>query len=131
MIASASTQTFALSALGSRKKEYARFPDSKSYEVSLTSPDTHSWDIASLEKDLTLQLIEGESRMHLLLSKWILKRHKDGDGAIERYKARLVAGGDDRVIERDYNLTYSSLLEMNSGEVMLNAARTWGVGARN
>ena len=69
--------------------------------------------------------------MHLLLSKWILKRHKDGDGAIERYKARLVAGGDDRVIERDYNLTYSSLLEMNSGGAMLNAARTWGVGARN
>ena len=61
--------------------------------------------------------------MHLLCSKRVLKKTKDGNGAVERYKVRLVAGGDEQVLGRDYNLTFFAVLDMMSGKVILAVAR--------
>ena len=55
----------------------------------------------------------------------------NASGSIERYKARLVAGGDDQVLGRDYNLTFAAFLDMTSGKIIHAVARLWNVRARH
>ena len=69
--------------------------------------------------------------MHLLRSKWVLKKKKDRNGAVERYKSRLVSGEDEQVLGRYYNLTFSAVLDMTSGKVILAVARSRGIRARH
>ena len=69
--------------------------------------------------------------MHLLRSEWVLKKKKYVNGAVEHYKAHLVAGGDEQVLRRDYNLTFSAVLELTSGKVILAVERSWGIRARH
>ena len=51
-----------------------------------------------------------------------MRKKKDGNGAVERYKARLVAGGDEQVVGRDYNLTFSAVLNITSVKPILAVA---------
>ena len=60
-----------------------------------------------------------------------MKKKKYGNGTVERYKDRLVAGGDEQVLERDFNLTFSAVLDMTSGKVILVVTRSWGIRARH
>lgn len=53
------------------------------------------------------------------------------DGAIERYKARVVARGDEQLYGVDYTYTFSAVMEMVSGKVTLALSRMWGVPARH
>lgn len=63
----------------------------------------------------------------LLRSKclYMLKMH--ASGTIERYKVRLVGCGDRHVYHVDYTYTFSSVLDMVSGKVILAVSRTLGV----
>ena len=46
----------------------------------------------------------------LLHSKWVYKLKMHADGTIERYKARLVARGDENVCVIDYTYTFSAVM---------------------
>uniref|UniRef100_A0AAV1TKY5 Uncharacterized protein n=1 Tax=Peronospora matthiolae TaxID=2874970 RepID=A0AAV1TKY5_9STRA len=91
-------------------EEYAALPDPKSYRAVIKSPDVHLWkvacteDIVSLAANNTWELVAKQKHMHLLRSKWVMRKKKDGNGAIELYKLWIFAGGDEQVLGRDYNL---------------------------
>uniref|UniRef100_A0AAV1UEU0 Reverse transcriptase Ty1/copia-type domain-containing protein n=1 Tax=Peronospora matthiolae TaxID=2874970 RepID=A0AAV1UEU0_9STRA len=88
-------------------------------------------EIALLETKNTWQVIKSEMHMHVLRNKWDLKKKMYSSGSIECYKARLVAGGDDQVLGRDYNLTFSAVLDITSGKIILAVERLWKVRARH
>ena len=118
------------SAVGAGEETCADLPGPKSYEASLEVADAHLWEqaraeeIASLVASKTWEVIRRGPNTHLLRRKWVMKKKKDGNGAVGHYKARLVARGDEKVLERDYNLTFSALLDMTSGKVILGVARS-------
>ena len=79
-------------------------------------------EIASLESNHTWQVIKRANHMHVLHNKWVLKKKMNVIGSIERYKARLLAEGDDLVLGRDYNLKFAAVLDMTSGKIILAVA---------
>ncbi|KAG3105800.1 hypothetical protein PI125_g13360 [Phytophthora idaei] len=66
-----------------------------------------------------------------LHTKWVFKLKTHADGTIERYKARLVARGDEQEYGVDYTVTFSAVLAMVSGKVILVVSRIWKVSARH
>ena len=105
-----------MTAFGVEEEQYSNLPDPKTCKASLELPDAHLWaqarteDINSLESNRTWEVVKREKHMHLLRNKWVLKKKMDGSGSVERYKARLVARGDNQVLGRDYNLTFAAVI---------------------
>ncbi|KAJ0395767.1 hypothetical protein P43SY_005684 [Pythium insidiosum] len=128
---------FALSALNGVKPEYASLPDPKNYRESVRSPDAELWAKARKEELDALWVNETWTPLkrvggkHYLHTKWVLKKKKNKDGEIERYKARLVACGNEQVAGVDYVLTFAAVLEMTSGKFILGMGIVWGVAARH
>uniref|UniRef100_A0AAV1V6P3 Reverse transcriptase Ty1/copia-type domain-containing protein n=1 Tax=Peronospora matthiolae TaxID=2874970 RepID=A0AAV1V6P3_9STRA len=118
-------------------EEYAALPDPKSYRAAIKLPDSHLWKvacaeaIASLEANYTWEFTANQIHMHLLHSKIVMRKKKDGNEAIERYKAWLVVGGDEQVLGGDCNLKLSAVLDIYSGKVIMAVAHMWGVRARH
>ena len=61
-------------------------------------------------------LPSGRKAIH---SKWVYKRKRDKEGAIERYKVRLMAQGFSQVEGIDYNETYSPVARLTSIQFIL------------
>lgn len=51
---------------------------------------------------------------HVLHTKWVLKKNTDADGMIERYKARLVACGNEKLFGVDHGLTFTAVMEISN-----------------
>jgi Reverse transcriptase (RNA-dependent DNA polymerase) len=101
------------------------------------SPDspTISSDLASTNKDKLLEAIDKEVSaledagiwnmaphqpgMNILRSHLVLKSKRDTAGAIIKYKARLVAGGDAQVHGLDFDLSYAPVADFTVCRVIL------------
>lgn len=66
----------------------------------------------------------------MLHTKWIYKTKIDADGAIKRFKARLVACGNEQVYGVDDGLTFAAVMKLSMVKVILVLALRWGVPAR-
>uniref|UniRef100_A0AAV1UCR1 Integrase catalytic domain-containing protein n=1 Tax=Peronospora matthiolae TaxID=2874970 RepID=A0AAV1UCR1_9STRA len=55
----------------------------------------------------------------------------DADGAIQRFKTRLVACGNEQVHGVDYGLTFAAVMELSTVKVIIVLALRWGVPARH
>ena len=64
---------------------------------------------------------------HVLHTKWVYKTKTDAGGAIKRFKARLVAYGNEKVYGVDYGLTFAAVMELSTVKVILVLALHWGV----
>jgi hypothetical protein len=79
----------------------------------MASPYAKEWAEATVEEWLSLvsnntwSLVEREPWMKVIPCKWIFTIKTLHDGTIERFKARLVAGGHRQVEGVDYNETYA------------------------
>eukprot|EP00644_Phytophthora_capsici_P012595 jgi/Phyca11/112904/e_gw1.23.435.1 len=71
---------------------------------------------------------KGEKVLH---TKWVFKTKLDAEGAIERFKARLVACGNEQEFGVNYGLTFAAVIEMSSVKVILMLARKWRVPAKH
>ncbi|KAJ0391988.1 hypothetical protein ATCC90586_011495 [Pythium insidiosum] len=76
-------------------------------------------ELDALWVNQTWKLVKRTSDMHCLHTKWVLKKKTDKDGNIERYKARLVACGNEQIVGVDYLMTFAAVLEMASGKFMI------------
>uniref|UniRef100_A0AAV1TE31 Polyprotein n=1 Tax=Peronospora matthiolae TaxID=2874970 RepID=A0AAV1TE31_9STRA len=106
--------------------------DPKNYREAMKDPRVKQWEeamcteIEALEHNDTWEVIQKPRDSKLLHSKWVYKLKVHADGSIERFKARLVARGDEQVYGVDYTYTFSAVMEMISGKVILAVSRIWG-----
>ncbi|CAH0515364.1 unnamed protein product [Peronospora belbahrii] len=69
---------------------------------------------------------------HILHTKWVFRTKTDADGAIERYKARLVACGNEQLFGVDCGLTFAAVMELSiTVKVILVFARRWEVSTKH
>ena len=67
-------------------------------------------------------LVELPEEQNCVGSKWVYKVKVDGDGHIDRYKARLVAQGYTQQKGADYDETFSPVIRMESVRTVVGLA---------
>ena len=84
-------------------------------------------EMASIHANQTWILIPRPPRITPLHVKWVYKLKIDTDGNPIRYKARLVARGDEQLDDIDYNETFSPVVKWSTmrSVVSLAAMRGW------
>nr|CCA14419.1 conserved hypothetical protein [Albugo laibachii Nc14] len=92
--------------------------DPKTYLEAMKDPRVKQWEEAMRTE---IEALEQNNT-------WDLKMNPDG--TIERYKEMLVVRGDEQVYGVDYTFTFSAVMEMISGKVILAVSRLWVVPAR-
>jgi hypothetical protein len=107
----------------------------KTLREAMKSKYARQWAEATVEEWMSLvrndtwTLVEKKPWMKVIPCKWIYTVKTDGDGQIERFKARLVAGGHRQVEGLDYNETYAHVSRHATMRTLLAVAanRAWDV----
>lgn len=99
-----------------------------SYQEAIANPNKSKWEEAmqaemkSLESNHVWELVELPKDRKVIGSKWVYKVKMDGDGHVERYKARLVAQGFSQRRGDDYDETFSPVVRMESLRTVVGLA---------
>lgn len=110
------------------------FKDPKNYREAIKDPRVKQWEEAlrtEIDQNDTWEVIQNPREANLLHSKWVYRHKMHAGGTIERYKAKLVAHGDEQVYGVDYTYTNSAAMEMVSGKIILAVPKIWGVPAQH
>lgn len=95
---------------------------------ALNSPDGEKWKQAMIDEynalieNETWELTELPAGRKAIDTKWVYKLKRDGDGAVQRHKARLVVKGYSQVKGIDYDETYSPVARYSSIRFLLAMA---------
>jgi hypothetical protein len=91
--------------------------------------DTMDQEIASIEKNGTLELTELPTQSRKIGVKWIYKTKFNESGKIEKYKARLVAKGYSQQHGVDYNEVFAPVARWDTIRTILAlaASKCWNV----
>lgn len=114
-----------------------RETDPKNYRQVLRSRLWRKWLVAiaeelnALEENEVWVVVVPPVGSHALHTKWIFKTRTDADGAIERFKARLVVCGNEQMFGIDFSLTFAAVIELSTVKVILVFALRWGIPARH
>ena len=93
--------------------------DPCSVSEARSATDKDGWEQAmkmemdSLHSNEVFELVEPPADRKVVGSKWIVKQKVAADGAVERYKARLVAQGCTQRFGLDYEETFRPLFVLN------------------
>lgn len=118
--------------------ELATIANSESREPAtareaLAGPDTDKWkgamekEIESLHENQVWDLIELPKDRKAVGSKWVFKLKTDADGAVARYKARLVAQGFSQKFGLDYDETFCPVVRFESVRTVIALAAQHGL----
>jgi hypothetical protein len=111
--------------------------DPPHYSAAMKSPAAEQWKIAienelqSLRDNRTWIVVEEPAKVKPLLSRFVFKLKLDADGAIERYKARLVARGYQQVEGINYQDTFSPVMDMTTARIIFAFGVIWGNPSRH
>ena len=103
----------------------------------MDGPQAEEWTSA-MEDELTAindhgvfgdaQFVELPDNRVALPSHWVYKVKRNGIGKIQRYKARLVCGGNHQVDGIDYKETYAPTARLGHVRLALAIAAKYGLG---
>jgi hypothetical protein len=107
----------------------------KTVKQAMASPLAKEWAEATVEEWLSLvgnstwTIVEKKPFMKVIPCKWVYTIKTDGNGKLDRFKARLVAGGHMQIEGLDYNEIYAHVTKhANVRTLLLVAAnRSWDV----
>uniref|UniRef100_A0AAV1UQN3 Integrase catalytic domain-containing protein n=1 Tax=Peronospora matthiolae TaxID=2874970 RepID=A0AAV1UQN3_9STRA len=111
--------------------------DPTNYSEAMQSTKRPDWEkamreeIAALEANDVGRVIKRPAGSNALHSKWVYKTITDAHGDLERYKARLVACGNEQVFRIDYQLTFAAVMDMSTVKVIIALAATCNVPAKH
>jgi hypothetical protein len=107
----------------------------KTVKQAMASPFAKEWAEATVEEWLSLvgnntwTLVEKKPFMKVIPCKWVYTVKTDGNGKLDRFKARLVVGGHRQIEGVDYNKTYAHVTKHATVRTLLSvvANRSWDV----
>jgi Reverse transcriptase (RNA-dependent DNA polymerase) len=103
-------------------------PDSPTISSALASTNKDKWleaidkEVSALEDAGTWTMVQHQPGMNILRSHLVLKAKRDTAGAIIKYKARLVAGGDAQVHGLDFDQSCAPVADFTVFCVILSIA---------
>jgi Reverse transcriptase (RNA-dependent DNA polymerase) len=103
-------------------------PDSPTISSDLASANKDKWleaidkEVSALEDAGTWTMVPHQPGMNILRSHLVLKAKRDTAGAIIKYKARLVAGGDAQVHGLDFDQSYAPVADFTVVHVIFSIA---------
>jgi hypothetical protein len=106
--------------------------DPPNYTAAMKTPAADQWNIAidnelkSLRDNRTWIVVNKPANVKPLQSRFVFKLKLDADGAIERYKARLVARGDQQIEGVNYQDTFSPVMDMTTARIIFALGILWG-----
>ncbi|CEH15995.1 gag-pol polyprotein [Ceraceosorus bombacis] len=105
---------------------FAVTADPRSYKQAMASPSKSDWhkamqaELLALETLRTWRQVPTPENTPLIHCQWIYKTKKKADGTVDRYKARVVARGDQQ--EADSADTYAPVANMSSHRLLCSLA---------
>ena len=107
--------------------------DPTSFQNALDREDKSQWinamdkKLGSLSANEVWDLVELPKGRRIVGSKWVFRTKKDANGAVERYKARLVAQGCSQKYGQDYDETFSPVVRFESIRIVIALAVQFGL----
>ena len=84
-------------------------------------------ELGSLSANEVWDLVELPEGRRIVGSKWVFRTKRDANGAVERYKARLVAQGCSQKYGQDYDETFSPVVRFESIRIVIALAVQFGL----
>lgn len=106
--------------------------DPKCLSEALSSTEHAEWmeavkeEFDNLIRNEVWSYVRRQRGMRTLRTKWALKRKLDEDGKVARYRARLVAMGNEQRPGIDYTLTYSPVVKARTTRLLFAIAAELG-----
>ena len=103
------------------------------FEEATNCPEKAKWseamskEMRSLKENQVWELTALPPGKKAIGCKWVYKVKTDGDGLIERYKARLVARGFDQKFGSDYDETFCPVVRMESLRTLIALSTQHGL----
>ncbi len=110
--------------------------DPLTYRAAMKTQHAKAWqDAVDLELDTlrtncTWVAVDKPASAKPLHSKWVFKTKLDADGGIERFKAHLVACGNEQQAGVNYNDTFAPVLDLATARMILALSVIWHCPAR-
>ena len=99
-----------------------------SYQKAITSTEAQKWkeamkeEMKSLEENLTWSLVKLPKDRRTISNRWVFQIKRGPDGAVQRYKARLVCRGFSQKEGVDFNETFSPVARFDTIRAVLSVA---------
>jgi transposase InsO family protein len=108
--------------------DYSDLSDDPTYAQAEKRPDAHLWH-QSMQEEInshfeigSLEVVDRPSDAKVLPCVWVLKRKRDAQGRIERYKARLCVMGNRQVPGVDFDSVYAPVASATTLRALLAVA---------
>jgi hypothetical protein len=124
---------YTISSYGRKRPEHAKSAhltdaDPRTYREAMSRPDAAEWEVAcqaemrSFEHMSVYEVVPRPKGKNVVGSKWVFRIKRGPDGAILKYKARVVAQGFTQIEGVDYDETFAPVAKLASLHTILALA---------